>query len=128
MDKQKNKITALADEIRDGSITPEALKGFIKDQFPLLRNSKSQNAEDSQTPVKPENVEEPEAYAVAHSLFERMVEERMLAEAILEDPTAWNYEESQKAQAAQGLREHAEDFYKLAEKLLVVAWHGYERA
>lgn len=119
----ENKITALADEIRDGSITPEALKAFINEQFPLLRNSKSQTSEEP-----PENVEEPEAYAVAHSLFERMVEERMLAEAILEEPEAWNYEEDQKNETAQGLREHAEDFYKVAEKLLMVAWHGYQRA
>ena len=52
----------------------------------------------------------------------------MLAEAILEEPAAWNYEEGQKYEAAEGLREHAEDFYKLAEKLLMIAWHGYERA
>ena len=113
-----NKITALADKIRDGSITTEDLKGFIKEQFPLIRNS---NLGEAVT------LEELEAYAVAHSLFERMVEERMLAEALLEEPAAWNYEEAQKHEAAEGLRQHVEDFYKLAEKLLMVAWHGYER-
>ena len=74
------------------------------------------------------NLEESKAYVVAHSLFERMVEERMLAEAILEELEECGFAEENKTAAAEGLREHAEDFYKLAEKLLMVAWHGYERA
>ena len=118
-----NKITALADKIRNGSITTEDLRAFIEEQLPLIRNSKLGSLGEGETAA----IEESKAYVVAHSLFERMVEERMLAEAILEDPEAWDYEESQKDQAVQGLKQHAEDFYKLAEKLLMVAWHGYEK-
>ena len=74
-----------------------------------------------------EKTEKTEAYTVAHNLFERMVKERMLAEAILKEPEEWNSTKENKAEAAEGLIQHAEDFYKLVEKLLMVAWRGYER-
>lgn len=119
----ENKITALADKIRDDSITTKALRAFIGEQFPLIRNSKLRILGEGETAA----IEEAKAYIVAHSLFERMVEERMLAEAILEEPKEWGFTEENKSAAADGLKQHAEDFYKLAEKLLMVAWHGYEK-
>ncbi len=124
----ENKITVLADKVRDGSITTEDLKGFIKEQLPLPRKSKQNGSgNESEDANESEDVEVAEAYTVAHSLFERMVEERMMAEAILEEPEEWNFTQENKTEVAEGLRQHAEDFYKLAEKLLMVAWHGYER-
>ena len=126
----ENKITALADKVRDGSITTATLKAFIEEQIPLIRKNKqngSEKATESREANELEDVEVAEAYTVAHSLFERMVEERMMAEAILEEPEEWNFTQENKTEVAEGLRQHAEDFYKLAEKLLMVAWHGYER-
>ena len=124
----ENKITVLADKVRDGSITTATLKAFIEEQIPLIRKNKQNGSgNELEDANESEDVEVAEAYTVAHSLFERMVEERMLAEAILEEPEEWNFTQENKAEVAEGLRQHAEDFYKLAEKLLMVAWYGYER-
>ena len=120
----ENKITAWADKVRDGSITIEALKAFIEEQLPLIHKSKQKASEEVN---ESEKTEKTEAYTVAHNLFERMVKERMLAEAILKEPEEWNSTKENKAEAAEGLIQHAEDFYKLVEKLLMVAWRGYER-
>ena len=111
-------ITALAEQIRTNSVETQRLKAFIAQQM-----SSSSTAQDT-SPVSPVV---PEAYEVAHSLFERMTEERLLAKAIVEEPEAWDYPNEESARrSAEELLAHAEDFRTVAEELLVIAWDGYD--
>ena len=112
-----NIITVLAEQIRTDIVTTQRLKDFIAKQMPS-----SSNLQDITLVV-------PEAYEIAHSLFERMTEERLLAKAIVEEPEAWDYPDEESAKrSGEELLAHAEDFRTVAEELLVIAWNGYDSA
>ena len=106
--KSTNKIKIFADKIRNYNVPSAELEKFIARHLPRVRKHKLKNLD---------------AYLVAHALFEEMVEKRQHAEAILESPEDWGCTEKNKDEAAQDLRNRAEDFYTIAEFLLMVAWY-----
>ena len=107
----------LAEQIRTNSVDTQRLKDLITQQM-----SSSSIAQDT-SPVSPVV---PEAYEVAHSLFEQMTEVRLLAKAIVGEPEVWDYPDEESAKRlAEELLVHADDFRTVAEELLVIAWNGY---
>ena len=104
----KKQITTFANKIRNYNVPSAELEKFIAMYLPRVRGHK---------------LKEPDAYLVAHALFEKMVENRQYAEAILESPEDWGYTEENKDKAAQDFMDYAEDFYRIAEFLLMVAWY-----
>ena len=106
--KSTNKITVFANKIRNYNVPSVELEKFIAMHLPHIRKHKLKNLD---------------AYLVAHALFEKMVEKRQYAEEILESPEDWGYTEKNKDEAAQDLMNYAEDFYTIAEFLLMIAWH-----
>ena len=127
--KASNIITVLAKQIRTNSVETQRLKAFIVQQMKQMPSASIAQDIVPSSPVSPSSLVVPEAYDVAHSLFERMTEERLLAKAIVEEPEAWDYPNEESAKrSAEELLAHAEDFRTVAEELLVIAWNGYYSA
>ena len=108
-----NKVTVLAEKLRthtDDAV--DCLKIFAS-EYPKTKD---------EIPFA-----DKDAAYIAHELPELATQERLLAAAIADDPTEWEFLEEDADVVASDLRRHAKDYLTVAEALLLAAWIGFDK-